>query len=68
MTCATTLGMFLPLPTLGTSITPGVNMGAVTMKMMSSTSITSMNGTMLISLMVRRPRPRDAIPGILQPP
>jgi hypothetical protein len=32
--------------------------GAVTMKMIKSTSITSMKGTMLISLMVRRPRPR----------
>ena len=30
--------------------------GAVTMKMISSTSITSMNGTMLISLIVRRRR------------
>src|ERR1035437_487853 len=36
----------------------GVMRGAVTMKMISSTSITSMKGTMLISLMVRRPRPR----------
>jgi hypothetical protein len=32
--------------------------GAVTMKMMSKTNMTSMNGTMLISLMVRRPLPR----------
>ena len=35
-------------------------MGAVTMKMMSSTSITSMKGTMLISFMERRLRLRDA--------
>jgi hypothetical protein len=51
------------LPTLGRSITLGVS-GAVTMKMISSTSITSMKGTMLISLMVRRPRPRDAMAGM----
>jgi hypothetical protein len=37
----------------------GVIMGAVTMKMISSTSITSMKGTMLISEMVRRPRLRE---------
>ena len=37
----------------------GAISGAVTMKMISSTSITSMKGTMLISLMVRRPRPRE---------
>jgi hypothetical protein len=39
-------------------------MGAVTMKMMSSTSITSINGTILISLMVRRLRPREARAGM----
>jgi hypothetical protein len=42
------------LPTLGRSIMLGAISGAVTMKMISSTSMTSMNGTMLISLMVRR--------------
>jgi hypothetical protein len=36
----------------------GLIMGAVAMKMMSNTSITSMKGTMLISLMVRLARPR----------
>ena len=46
------------LPTLGRSTVPVVMSGAVTMKMISSTSITSMNGTMLISLMVRRRLPR----------
>src|SRR5690606_15854511 len=42
------------------STTPVGNRGALTMKMISSTSITSMNGTMLISLRVRlrRPPPR----------
>jgi hypothetical protein len=44
------------LPTVGTSIMPVVISGAVTMKMISSTSITSMNGTMLISFIVRRRR------------
>jgi hypothetical protein len=39
-------------------------MGAVTMKMMSNTNITSMKGTMLISLMVRRPRPREETAGM----
>src|SRR3954469_18337474 len=40
--------------------TPAVIMGAVTMKMTRSTSMTSMNGVMLISLMalLRRPRRR----------
>jgi hypothetical protein len=42
----------------------GVIMGAVTIKIMSRTNITSMKGTMLISLMVRRPRPRDDTAGI----
>ena len=39
---------------LGTSIMPGVRSGAVTMKMISKTSMTSMNGTILMSLIVRR--------------
>jgi hypothetical protein len=39
-------------------------MGAVTMKIIKSTNITSMKGTMLISLMVRRPRPREEIAGM----
>ena len=47
-------GRCLALPTLGRSTTPVVISGAVTMKMISSTSITSMNGTMLISLIERR--------------
>src|SRR6185312_3321238 len=43
----------------------GAISGAVTMKMINSTSITSMNGTMLISLMVRRPpRPREMTAGM----
>jgi hypothetical protein len=46
------------LPTLGRSTTPAVMSGAVTMKMINSTSMTSMNGTMLISLIVRRRGPR----------
>jgi hypothetical protein len=49
--------------------TPAVIMGAATMKMMSSTSMTSMNGVMLISLIApgvrarlrRRPPPAPAI-------
>jgi hypothetical protein len=52
------------LPTLGKSTTLGEIMGAVTMKMMSNTNITSMKGTMLISLMVRRPRPREETAGM----
>jgi hypothetical protein len=52
------------LPTLGRSTTPVVISGAVTMKMISSTSMTSMNGTMLISFIVRRPRPRVTTAGI----
>ena len=44
------------MPTLGTSIRLGDNRGAVTMKMMSSTNMTSMNGTMLMSLIVRLER------------
>jgi hypothetical protein len=40
-------------------------MGAVTMKMMSSTSITSMKGTMLISFIERRRLPvREAMVGM----
>src|SRR5574337_1863756 len=56
------------LPTLGSWIRLGEISGAVTMKMISSTSITSMNGTMLISLMVRRPRrwARGARAGIVR--
>jgi hypothetical protein len=43
--------------------------GAVTMKMMSNTNITSMNGTMLMSFMARRPRPeRGAIEAMLRLP
>ena len=38
------------LPTDGSSISPGVTSGAVTMKITSSTSITSMYGTTLIWL------------------
>jgi hypothetical protein len=39
--------------------------GAVTMKMINNTNITSMKGTMLISFMVRLPRPdRGAIEAI----
>jgi hypothetical protein len=60
----TCLGGCRPLPTLGRSIMLGAMSGAVAMKMISSTSITSMKGTMLISLMVRRPRPREATAGI----
>src|SRR5574343_1501233 len=59
------LGGLAPLPTLGTSTTPGVSMGAVTMKMMSNTSITSMKGTMLISFIERRRLPlREAMVGM----
>ncbi len=53
MTCS---GRCWHLPTLGRSTTPVVISGAVTMKMISSTSITSMNGTMLISFIERRRR------------
>src|SRR3989442_15510517 len=38
------------LPTVGSSISPGLTSGAVTMKITSSTSITSMYGTTLIWL------------------
>jgi hypothetical protein len=54
--------------------TPAVIMGAATMKMMSSTSMTSMNGVMLISLIapgVRerlRRRPPPAAPVIMAMP
>src|SRR3954464_14563975 len=45
-------------PALGSStFTPSVSSGAVIMKMISSTSITSMYGTTLISPMRRRRRP-----------
>src|SRR5262249_46195292 len=58
-TSITCSGRCLLLPTEGRSTSPVVMSGALTMKMMSSTSITSMNGTMLISLIVRRrPLPR----------
>src|SRR4029077_2893636 len=57
-------GCLLALSTVGRLITLGVISGAVTMKMISSTSMTSMKGTMLISFIVRRPRPRGAPPGI----
>src|SRR4051812_46445031 len=60
-------GALAALPTLGRSIMLGAISGAVTMKMISSTSMTSMNGTMLISLIVRRPRPRWAIVGMSVP-
>src|SRR5262245_50553477 len=46
----------LALSTVGRSITPGVTSGAVTMKITSSTSITSTYGTMLISCIVPRLR------------
>jgi len=46
----------------------GVIMGAVTMKMINNTNITSMKGTMLISEMVRRPRPREEVEGMLVGP
>src|SRR5574337_655774 len=65
MTSARVLGRLVPLPTEGRFTELGVSMGAVTMKMMSSTSITSMNGTMLISFMERRRVPlREAIAGM----
>src|SRR4051812_33215066 len=57
MISITDTGRCLALPTEGRSTTPVVISGAVTMKMISSTSITSMNGTMLISLIVRRRLP-----------
>src|SRR6195952_667028 len=62
ITSMTDGGRCLALPIEGRSTTPVVISGAVTMKMISSTSMTSMNGTMLISLIVRRraPRPRTA--------
>ena len=51
------------LPTDGNSISPGLTSGAVTMKITSSTSITSMYGTTLISFMSRRvPRFWTSIP------
>src|SRR3954469_5268967 len=52
----------LALPTVGRSITEGVMSGAVTMKMTSSTSITSMYGTTLISCIGPRLRRRAAMP------
>src|SRR3989344_2360780 len=56
-TSTTFSGACLALPMLGRSTTPDGSRGALTMKMISSTSITSMKGTMLISLRVRRRRP-----------
>ena len=55
MTSTTLVGRFAALPTLGSSTRPVVISGAVTMKMISNTSITSMNGTMFISAIARRP-------------
>src|SRR3954451_13068643 len=49
-------GVVSLLPTDGRAISPGVIRGAVTMKMTSSTSITSMYGTTLIWLMAFRGR------------
>src|SRR6185312_17285777 len=46
------------VPTDGSSIWPGVIIGAVTMKITSSTSMTSMYGTTLMSLFIRRLRLR----------
>jgi hypothetical protein len=46
---------------LGKSITLGEINGAVTIKIINKTNITSMNGTMFISLIVRLPRPRDTV-------
>src|SRR6186713_2087742 len=46
----------LALSTVGRSITAGVTSGAVTMKITSSTSITSTYGTMLMSCIVPRRR------------
>src|SRR5260221_6043381 len=46
----------LALSTVGRSMTAGVTRGAVTMKITSSTSMTSTYGTMLISLIVPRRR------------
>src|SRR3954462_6127555 len=66
-TSITWSGLRAALPTLGRSIRLGVISGAVTMKLISSTSITSMNGTMLISFIVRRPRPRWATWGMSEP-
>src|SRR5690606_35251227 len=60
ITCTKRSGWRWAWPTLGREIWLGVISGAVTMKMISSTSMTSMNGTMLISFIVRRPRPRPA--------
>src|SRR5262245_38185818 len=52
----------LALPTVGRSITEGVMSGAVTMKMTSSTSITSMYGTTLISCIGPRLRRSAGMP------
>ena len=49
-------GVARRLPTEGSSISPGVISGAVTMKITSSTSITSMYGTTLIWLIDLRGR------------
>ena len=48
------IGGCVALPTDGRSIWPGFTSGAVTMKITSSTSITSMYGTTLISFIRRR--------------
>ena len=64
MICTGLAGCAAALPTFGRAIMLGVMSGAVTMKIISSTSITSMKGTILISLMVRRPRPRELMAGM----
>src|ERR1700761_8972301 len=64
ITSITEGGRCLALPIEGRSTTPVVISGALTMKMISSTSMTAMNGTMLISLLERRPRPRVTTPGM----
>ncbi len=54
---------FSACPTCGSSTTPGLVIGAVIMKMISSTSITSMYGTTLIWFIRRRERlPRAITP------
>src|SRR5262245_60291116 len=56
MTSSGVAGGCEDLPTVGRSMTPGFTSGAVTMKMTSSTSITSTYRTMLIWFMRRRAR------------
>src|SRR5215472_1032304 len=56
MTSSGVAGGCADLPTVGRSITPGFTSGAVTMKMTSSTIITSTYGTMLIWFIRRRAR------------